>query len=100
MDQVLSDRAVVAASGDQASCPLGDDVIILDLKAGMYFSLNHVGARIWQLIQQQPRTVAELRQAVLDTFEVTPEVCERDLVALLGALAAKNLVEIRDAASV
>jgi len=30
---------------------------------------------------------------------VEPEVCERDLRALLQELAGKNLVEIRDAAA-
>jgi Coenzyme PQQ synthesis protein D (PqqD) len=93
----LTSRAVVVASKDRMSCPLGDDIIILDLKAGLYFSLDNVGATVWQLIQQ-PRTVQEIRQAVLDTFDVDAEVCERDLGALLEDLAARNLIEIRDAA--
>lgn len=99
MDTVFSSHSVVVAAKDRVSCPLGDDVIILDLKAGLYFSLDNVGATIWQLIQQ-PRTVGELRQAVLDTFEVDPEVCERDLLALLRELATRNLIEVRDAATV
>lgn len=95
MDTIFSDRTVVVATKDQVSCPLGGDIIILDLKAGVYFSLNDVGAKIWQLIQQ-PTSVAELRRAILDTFEVAPEVCERDLLALLRDLAARNLIEARD----
>ena len=99
MDTVFSSHSVVVAAKDRVSCPLGDDVIILDLKAGLYFSLDNVGATIWQLVQQ-PRTVEELRQAVLDTFEVDPEVCERDLLALLRELATRNLIQVRDAATV
>ena len=98
MERVISDAAVVVASKDQFSCPLGDDTVILDLKAGLYFSLDNVGTLIWQRIQQ-PKTVKELRAAILETFEVEPEVCERDLRALLQELAGKNLVEIRDAAA-
>jgi hypothetical protein len=95
---VISDAAVVVASKDQFSCPLGDDTVILDLKAGLYFSLDNVGTLIWQLVQQ-PRTVEELRTAILETFEVEPAVCERDLRALLQDLVGRNLVEIRDAAT-
>ncbi len=96
MESVISDMAVVVASKDQFSCPLGDDTVILDVKAGLYFSLDSVGATVWQLIQQ-PRTVRDVRQAILDEFEVRPEVCERDLGALLRDLAGRKLIEIRDA---
>ena len=99
MDAVPSDPSVVVATKDHVSCPLGDDIIILDLKAGLYFSLDNVGAMIWQLIQQ-PRSVGEVRAAILDAFEVAPDVCERDLLSLLRDLAARNLIEIRDAATV
>jgi hypothetical protein len=95
----LSDSAVVVAGRDHSSCPLGDAIILLDAKAGLYFSLDNVGAAIWQLLQQ-PRTVKEIRQSVLDEFEVAPDICQRDLVALLQDLAARKLIEIRDAAAV
>jgi len=96
MESVISDPSVVVASKDQFSCPLGDDAVILDLKAGLYFSLDNVGALVWQLVQQ-PKSVRELREAILETFDVEPQVCERDLLALLHELAGRNLVEIRDA---
>jgi hypothetical protein len=53
---------------------------------------------IWQLIQQ-PKSVKEIREAVLQTFDVEPEVADRDLLALLRELATRNLVEIREAAA-
>jgi hypothetical protein len=68
------------------------------VKAGIYFSLDNVGAFVWQRVQK-PTTVRDLHQAVLDTFEVGPDVSERDLLALLRELAKRNLIEIRDAAA-
>jgi hypothetical protein len=46
---------------------------------------------------QEPRSVRELRAAILEEFEVDPEVCDRDLRALLRELEDRKLVEIRDA---
>jgi len=92
----ISDPTVVVATRDHSSCPLGDDTIILDAKAGLYFSLNNVGAFVWELVQE-PQSVREIREAVLAAFDVAPDVCERDLAALLHDLAARNLIEIRDA---
>jgi hypothetical protein len=92
----LTDPSIVVATHDQFSCSLGDDTIILDMRVGLYFSLDNVGAFVWQLVQQ-PTSVRELRQAVLGTFDVDPSVCERDLLALLYELSDKKLIEIRDA---
>lgn len=99
MDRPFSDGTVMVAAKDQVSCSLGDDFVILDLKAGMYFGLDNVGALVWKLLQE-PRRIADLRQAILDAFEVAPDVCERDLLALLRDLVERNLVEIKDAAPV
>jgi hypothetical protein len=96
MDMLIADPSVVVATKDQFSCPLGDDTVILDLKAGLYFSVNDVGGLVWKLIQE-PRTVRELREAILEGFAVDVETCDKDLRALLGELASRNLIEIKDA---
>jgi hypothetical protein len=83
------------AAKDQASSDLGGEMAILDLKAGVYYGLDAVGARIWSLIQE-PRTVNEIRDILLEEYEVEPEHCERDLLALLRRLADEGLVEVRN----
>ena len=98
MDSPISDPCVVVATKEHFSSPLGDDIIILDVKAGLYLSLDNVGALVWDLVQS-PVTVKDLRAAILEKYEVDPEVCERDLLALLRELADRNLVEIRNAVS-
>jgi hypothetical protein len=90
---VSGDSTVVAAK-DQVSSDLGGEVAILDLKAGVYYGLDAVGARIWSLIQE-PRTVNEIRDILLEEYDVEPERCERDLLALLRRLADEGLVEVR-----
>jgi hypothetical protein len=90
--------SVVAASKDQISSELASDVVILDLKGGTYHGLNTTGARIWTLLAQ-PRTVGEIRDTILREYDVEPDRCERDLLALLDLLSSKGLVELRAAAA-
>jgi hypothetical protein len=92
---VVSGSSTVVAAKDQVSSDLGGEVAILDLKAGVYYGLDAVGARIWSLIQE-PRTVNEIRDILLEEYEVEPEHCERDLLALLRRLADEGLVEVRN----
>jgi Coenzyme PQQ synthesis protein D (PqqD) len=95
MDAAISLDAVVVASKDQASCPLEDEVAIVQLKAGVYYGLDPVGARIWELIAS-PRSVRAIRDVLLAEYQVDAERCQSDLVSLLQTLAEAGLVEVTD----
>jgi hypothetical protein len=94
MTSTVSQRSTVVASKDQVSSDLGGEKAILDLKAGMYYGLDDVGARVWDLIQE-PRNVGDIRDILLEEYDVAPERCERDLLALLQRLADEELIEVR-----
>lgn len=86
----------VAAARDQVSVEVEGEAVILSLADGVYYGLDPVGARVWGLMEQ-PRTVAELRDAVVAEWEVDAPTAERDLLELLADLAARGLVEVRPA---
>jgi hypothetical protein len=92
-DLSLSSR--VCVSREQISSHLAGDVVILDLKAGVYHGLEGTGAWVWDQIQQ-PKAVGQIVEAMLAEFDVEPERCQRDLLALLGELARNGLVEVTD----
>ena len=58
-------------------------------------NLNEVGARVWSLVQE-PRNVSEIRDAILEEFDVDPSLCERDLLVLLRDLAGRALIKVKD----
>lgn len=88
----------VAVAADQLSTDLADEAVVLSLRNGTYYGLDPVGARIWSLIQT-PRRVEAIKATLLDEYEVTPEQCQHDLIALLQQLADEGLVEVDDAAA-
>jgi Coenzyme PQQ synthesis protein D (PqqD) len=94
----ISRSSVVVAREGHISCDLDGEAVVLDFMSGMYYGLDEVGASIWKLIAE-PRTVGEICDALAAEYEVAPQVCERDVIALLAELAAKGLVETRDGAT-
>lgn len=90
---LVSDDSRFVASPDQISCDLGGEAAILHLKTAIYYGLDPVGARVWDLLRT-PRTLAEIRDAILAEYDVEPDRCERDLRDLLEKLAAERLIEI------
>jgi Coenzyme PQQ synthesis protein D (PqqD) len=93
MDASLSVHSIVIAASEQVSCPLGDESAILNLKNTVYYGLNPVGARVWSLLQR-PRRISELRDALLEEYEVDADSCERDLLELLQRMRTEGLIEI------
>jgi hypothetical protein len=72
---------------------VGDETVILDLSRGMYFSLDPVGARIWQLLtegQHQEFIVSTL----LVEYDVTEQQLRQDVSNLVQELIARGLLQI------
>ncbi|MCA1992893.1 MAG: lasso peptide biosynthesis PqqD family chaperone [Coleofasciculus sp. S288] len=93
LEYKISESSLVVAAPGQISSDLGGEAVILNLKSGVYHGLNEVGAQIWKLIEE-PKTVKEIEQALLEEYEVEPECCQRDLLALLQNLEAAGLIEV------
>ena len=87
--------AVITAEKDVVSCELGDGSALLDMRSGTYFSVNAVGAYVWELLDS-PRTFSDLRDAIVERYDVAPDRCEQDLAVLCDQLAEAELVQVSD----
>ena len=96
-NSIVSERTIVTASSNLVSTELGGETVILHLGDGIYYGLDAVGTRIWDLIQE-PKSVAQVRDALLEEYDVDPDRCLSDLIALLQDLTNRNLIEVRDEA--
>ena len=98
MDTPLSLQTTVMVTSQQVSCPLGDEAAILNMKNSVYYGVNPVGATVWNLLKEA-KTVAEIRDVILDEYEVDEVRCEKDLLALLEEMRSEGLIEVRERAA-
>jgi len=90
----LSLDSRVAIHEDAVFRELDGEAVILQLDAGMYFGLDPVGTRLWQLIETHG-TLRPVLEAALREFDVAPDVLEQDLLDLVSTLAEKRLVVVQ-----
>ena len=88
-----SDHDRVVATGDAVACEFGNGLALLNLKSNIYYSLNSVGAYIWELIQE-PRPILDIRSAVLARYSVDAERCRADVDGLLKGLTEAGLARL------
>jgi hypothetical protein len=87
--------SVVAATPRQLSCQLGAEMVIMALADGIYYGLNETGAFIWDLLRT-PREVRDIVAAVVEDYDAAESTVAGDVLRLLGELAARGLIDVRD----
>ena len=65
--------------------------VLLDPASGLYYSLDDVGGRIWELCDGS-RLTSEVVAAIQEEYNAPPETIEADVLALLGELVDEKLV--------
>ena len=91
----ISKDWVVAMTPQVVTANLGEEVVVLDLKEGIYFGLGSVGARIWTLLQE-PVAVHEIERVLLEEYDVEAEECHEEVLRVISQLIEWKLVEVRN----
>ena len=68
-----------------------DEVVILDVTSGRYFSLDGAGALIWERLEKDA-TRDELIDAVVAVFDVDRKTAATDIDELVADLTDRGLV--------
>jgi hypothetical protein len=84
---------VVVVTDRQVACEVGGEAVVLHLDQGVYYGLNPVGARVWQLVQQ-PSAIDAIVDQVVREFDVEREKCLSDVCELVAVLRSHLLVQV------
>jgi len=78
---------------------LQDGAVLFSPSSEIYYGLNHVGSRIWELLPPATRTLDELVDRVAEAYpDAPPERIRRDAQALIADLGVNGLVVGAEAA--
>ena len=72
-----------------------DEVIVIHLKTGTYYSLRKSGAAVWQLLESGA-TVEESAAAIQARYDGDPELIARSVAELVEQLVKEELVVAGD----
>lgn len=87
----MSQTETYSAQPDVVACELDSGAALLDLRTSLYFSLNGVGAVLWEALQSRT-SLDNLAVLVAEKFDVAVEDCRRDVEVYVKELQARQLV--------
>ena len=73
---------VVSRRNDIDTTDLNGEIVMMDLEKGRYFSLNGVGSRIWEIIEE-PIGINKIVDCLLEEYDVNRNECEENVLEFL-----------------
>ena len=70
---------------------LSDELVMMDIDRGVYFSLNHVATRIWELLEV-PMTIDDICRRLEDEFEADRSQCRSDVEQFIARMVDTGLI--------
>jgi len=88
-------RAGLELSGHVLHEAIDDEVIVIDLTTGTYYSLRGSAAEVWGLLQRWPGTTgSELAEALVARYQPNGDDVEAAVMQFLGQLQEEGLVKV------
>jgi len=81
----------ISASKQILSSDIGDEMVMMDINLGKYFSLKGPSGRVWELIGNGT-TVQAIFDVLLEEYDVEAEQCQQELLALLKDLHDAEMI--------
>lgn len=90
---MLNVDSVVVRNPDVMFSDLDNEVVLMNLETGSYYSLNPVGSEIWKLVESEV-AIKVLIDSLMDIFNVERAVCESNVLTYLTKLKTIDVVNI------
>ncbi|HVL68891.1 MAG TPA: PqqD family protein [Vicinamibacterales bacterium] len=91
--QGLNEDIRFGIPSDVVGAEVDGEMVLLNARTGVYYSLDSVGARFWVLVGEG-RTLGGIMSALLTEYDVESAVLRSDLEALISDLQENALLRV------
>jgi hypothetical protein len=92
----ITAATILVRDSEPAFVTLEENVVLLSVRRGAYFSLNSVGTQIWNMLAE-PRRVGDIFDLLARTHDVHADTLTSDVAEFLDTLVKRELVRVVNA---
>ena len=93
MQETILLSSKVQINEDIVSRNLQGEMVLLNLKTNLYCGLDHVGTKIWHLLNKH-KLLKDVLNELIREYDVSEKQCTEDLLNFVRMLKEKDLIEI------
>ena len=83
----------ISKSKEIDATDLNGEKVMMNIEKGIYYSLNEVGSRIWELMKKDI-TVQEIINILLMEYEIDNDTCEKAVLSYLKDMEDAELIKV------
>lgn len=84
-------QASLSKNKDVIAQRVQDETVLFDMRTGNYYSLNELGSRTWELLEES-RSLHEIAAHLAEQYDAPVQTIEEDLRSLLDELVQCGLL--------
>ena len=92
-NDMISMDAIVTQVKELVASRVDNEIVMMSIEHGNYYSLDPIGSRIWKLIEA-PIKIKKLTNLLMEEFEVDSKTCEQDVLNLLNEMYKEKVIKI------
>jgi len=90
---MISVDSSVKLADDVIFQELDGEAVLLDMRTEVYFGLNAMGVRIWELLKSHGK-INKVKQCLLDEYEIGADEIQPHLMEFIERLYSKGLLSV------
>ncbi|NJM14880.1 MAG: lasso peptide biosynthesis PqqD family chaperone [Bacteroidales bacterium] len=76
---------------NQLFATIDNEVVMLSIENGKYYGLNSIASDVWAILEE-PATIAQVVDRLMDDYVVDRETCTADVCELIDELYGQKLI--------
>ena len=92
---MLTKETNIKKSPNAIESEIDGDIVLMNIYNNEYYSMDSIGSSIWKMLEE-PKTIAEIIEQLLEKYDVSPETCEKDTLKFLNQLLDKQIIIINE----
>ena len=85
-------RKIQGVTAEKVGAAEEDDLVVYDANTELVHILNSTAAEIFELIDQESKTIDEIITCLLDKYDVTSDEIRNDVQEILDELVNKGII--------
>ncbi|MDD4650598.1 MAG: PqqD family protein [Methanothrix sp.] len=90
---MLTLASTIKAISDHVSCDMAEEAVVLNVRTGIYYGLDPIGAAIWKLVQDEA-TIEQVVNAITAEYSIDKENCANDMIDFFTNMESYGLIEV------
>ncbi len=86
--------SVISRAEGFTTAAVQDELMMLNVEQGAYYSLDPIAAEIWKILEQ-PAQVEAITEQLQKRYAVSPEQCRADVLEFLEKLRENGMILVR-----